>query len=243
MDQHQVDGINLTAEAGIAIETVIASAQFKNWLASMDRERFTVKSVHIQSVDMFGPKVGFIKLKADVVSQDGKFIPGIVFIRGGSVGILPVFHCEGKNYAVVTVQPRVPTGQFNFVEIPAGMLDGSGNFGGTAAKELKEELELTVSEAELTDLTSLAGCPEGMFLSPGGSDEVMRLFAFCRTVSNDELVAMNGRYTGVLAEGETITLSIVALEDIASIPDAKTLVAYGLFQRFCHRIPGYVKNA
>lgn len=233
MEQVLVDGIPITGEAGISIDAAVTSKQFKDWLASMDRQCFNVRAVHVQSVDMFGQKVGFIKLRADVVDQNGKFVPGIVFMRGGSVGILPVFDCQGRRYAVLTVQPRVPTGSSAFVEIPAGMLDGSGNFAGVAAKELEEELGIKINAAELTDLSALAGHSRGCFVSPGGSDETMRLFCFRKEVSAEELASMNGRCTGLLAEGEQITLKIVPLDELLSIPDCKTIVAYSLFQRFC----------
>jgi ADP-sugar diphosphatase len=232
MDHKTLDGIPVTSEAGIDVDAVISSAQFKDWLASMDRSRFTIKSVHIQSVDKFGPKIGFIKFKADLADSRGKFLPGIIFMRGNSVGILPVFTCKGRSYAVLTVQPRAATGRFDFVEIPAGMLDGSGNFGGTAAKELDEELGLKITEAELTDLSGLAGLNTGFYPSPGGCDEAIRLFTFTREVSEDEMAAMNGKCTGLLSEGEQITLKIVPIDELWSIPDGKTIAAIALYQRF-----------
>ena len=39
----------------------------------------------------------------------------------------------------MTLQPRIPVASLAFPEIPAGMLDGSGNFSGTAAREIYEE--------------------------------------------------------------------------------------------------------
>src|SRR5262249_54572716 len=136
-----VSEITYTAEQGIDITKVTGSKQFTDWLARVDRTRFTIKYIHFQSVDMFGPvTIGIIKFKADVVDSTGKFIAGIVFMRGGSVAILTVLHCEGKDYAVMTVQPRFCTGSFEFLEVPAGMLDGSGNFAGVAATEMKQEL-------------------------------------------------------------------------------------------------------
>src|SRR5262249_50206886 len=124
-----------------------------------------------------------------------KFIPGIVFMRGGAVGMLPVLTCKGKKYTVLTVQPRVPSGRFDFVEIPAGMLDGSGKFGGVAAKELKEELGMDVSEDMLIDLTEFAGYGSGVFVSPGGTDETLRLFAFEQEVTEEELASYEGKCT------------------------------------------------
>jgi len=84
-------------------------------------------------------------------------VAGIVFARGGAVAILIELHCEGSIYALLIRQPRLPIGFAQFPEIVAGqssrasspglhdvcfflagMLDGSGNFAGMAAKELEE---------------------------------------------------------------------------------------------------------
>jgi 8-oxo-dGTP pyrophosphatase MutT (NUDIX family) len=43
-----------------------------------------------------------------------------------------------------------------FVKLPAGMVDGPGNFKGVAAKETKEELSITIREDELTCLSDPA---------------------------------------------------------------------------------------
>jgi ADP-sugar diphosphatase len=228
-----IANIAVTAADGIDAASIVASKQFTDWLKSMDADRFVVKSVHIQSVDMFGPKIGFIKFKADVTDKSNKFIPGIVFMRGGSVGILCVLSCKGKRYTVLTVQPRVPAGRFEFVEIPAGMLDGSGNFAGVAAKELDEELGIKIPAAELIDLSATAGHSRGFFVSPGGSDETIRLFLYEKDVTEDELAAMHGKCTGVLEEGEQITLRVVALDDsILKIDDGKTIVSYALYTSY-----------
>ena len=40
---------------------------------------------------------------------------------------------------ILTLQPGVPVPSTQMPELPAGMLDGSGNFSGTAAKEIEEE--------------------------------------------------------------------------------------------------------
>lgn len=221
----------VTGEPGIDTAAVVASKPYTDWVQSMDEQRFKVRGVHIQSVDMFGPKVGFIKFKADVTDAKGKFVPGIVFMRGGAVGMLPIFRCNGVEYTVLTVQPRVPTGAFDFAEIPAGMLDGSGNFAGVAAKELEEELEFKIDPAELVDLSAFAGHTRGFFVSPGGSDETLRLFTFSRDVSAEELAAWNGKCTGLLSEGEQITLKIVPVEDLWKIADGKTIVAYTLYKK------------
>lgn len=222
----------VTAESGIDIAAITASKQFTDWLASMDEQKFVVKSLHIQSVDMFGPKIGFIKFKADVTDKNGKFVPGIVFMRGGSVAILCVLTCEGKEYTLLTVQPRVPTGSFAFTEVPAGMLDGSGNFAGVAAKELDEEAGIKITAAELIDLGAANGYPNGVFLSPGGSDETIRIFLYRKTVTAEELADLNGRCTGLATESEQITLKAAPLADLLKCPDAKTITAYALYTAY-----------
>ncbi len=235
MAEKIVSNITVTCDdsilaSGVTLDTIVSCKAFTDWLGELDCERFNVLSVQIQAVNMFGPRVGFLMFKADAVDAEGRMLPGVVFMRGGCVAILPVLICNGVQYAVMTVQPRLPTGQFDFVEIPAGMLDGSGNFIGVAAKELEEELKLNVAANELIDMSQMAGHFRGHFPSPGGSDETIRVFCFVRQLTEAELQDFNGRLTGNLEEGEQITLKIMPLKDLWKIPDGKTIVAYSLFR-------------
>ena len=215
---------------------------FMDWCKGIDK-RFVVKGIDIHCIDMFGPRVGFVKFKADLL-DDGLSVPSIVFMRGGAVGMLPVFIDEssGKKYTVLTVQARVPAGIKEFPELPAGMLDGSGDFAGVAAKELKEEMGLTVTKGELIDLTpdvpkiSGGGVFAGIYPSAGGCDEFLRLFLYLKVCAHDDIMAYEGRLTGELHEGEKITLKIIPLEDISKhAPDVKALSAYLLYQEYLKR--------
>jgi len=214
------------------LKTALTAKPLTDLLAKIDRENFVIKGVHVQSFDMFGPRVGFIKFVVDVTDKQGTALPAIVFARGGAVAVMGVLVCEGEEHVVLTVQPRIPTGEFNFEEIVAGMLDGSGNFGGVAAKELKEEAGIALTAADLTNLSELAGHDTGVYLSPGACDETIRFFAFRRNVTRAELNEINGRCTGVIEEGEKITLKIVKLDYLLSVNDAKTLVGYLLYNKF-----------
>ena len=49
----------------------------------------------------------------------------------------------------VSSQARVPVGDHNLPEIPAGMLDGKGDFKGVAADEIQEECHIVISKDEL----------------------------------------------------------------------------------------------
>ncbi|MBU6450958.1 MAG: NUDIX domain-containing protein [Cyanobacteria bacterium REEB67] len=223
--------IPFKAAPGIDIDLVKGCAKFKNWVESIDDSKFVIKGIELQSVDMFGPKqniVGFVKFVADVVDLDGEPQHGIIFMRGGAVGMLVIIN---KKHVVVTVQPRLATGSFGFIELAAGMLDGSGNFAGVAAKEIEEELGLKIPADKLTDLGAVSGSSDGFFLSPGGCDETMRLFCIEIEISDDELAAMEGKCTGVIEEHEQIALKIIPYDELWKLPDAKSAVAYLYYEK------------
>jgi ADP-sugar diphosphatase len=222
-------------------EYIKEHAAFKGWIEKTSRV-FRLTDIIIQGVDMFNPvKLGFIKFKASVTRRDnGVSLPGVVFLRGGSVGIIVVLECEetGQKYTLLTKQGRVPIGQ-ELLEIPAGMLDGSGNFGGTAAKELKEETGISISTGDLVNLSDKIcsgdpATPGGIYLSPGGCDEFMVLYAYTKKMPLSEIDKLHGKLTGELNEGESIRLVIKRLEELPRIvPDAKSLVAYMLYMQQC----------
>ena len=158
---------------------------------------------------------------------------------------------EGEEYAVLTVQPRVAAGSLGFVEIPAGMIDDAGTFGGAAAKEIKEETGLDIREDELIDMTQLAveSLPEkespdeghlqvGLYPSPGGCDEFIPIFLARKKMDEREIEKLKGKLTGLRDHGEKITLKIVKLSDVwkHGFRDGKTLASMALYE-------GLKKNA
>ena len=150
--------VRVTAAAAHLRESDVARAvacvPFVDWAERMDA-RLIVHSITLRDVDYFGPRVGFLKFTAHV-TKDGVALPGIVFMRGGAVAVLPLLRCDGERFVLCCRQPRVPCGAADFLEIPAGMLDGSGHFSGVAAKEMQEETGLDIGADELVDLTALA---------------------------------------------------------------------------------------
>ena len=79
-----------------------------------DGKRIDLHSVEIQHVDLFGSRVGFLKINADSSLVDGKTkytsrLPGICFLRGGSVAVLLALICEeldGEVFSLLVDQPR-----------------------------------------------------------------------------------------------------------------------------------------
>jgi ADP-sugar diphosphatase len=113
--------VPVTARPGIDLVRALDCVPFKDWCLTMESE-LKVHSIEVTDVDYFGPRVGFLKFKADV-EYNGVRVPGIVFARGGAVAVLVIVRCEGRKWAICCKQPRVPSGRSAFLEIPAGESD------------------------------------------------------------------------------------------------------------------------
>jgi ADP-sugar diphosphatase len=230
--------VQITFQKGINrdhVEKALAHGPFQDWKESMNSEKeYELSKIFVQSVDMFGPKkVGFIKFKATITDKDGMFVPGIVFMRGGAVSILVILECEGIEYTIITLQPRVATGNFCFPELPAGMLDGSGNFSGVAADEMRDETGIDITSDKLFDMTEAIYGKDsefrGVYPSAGGCDEFVRIFLYRKKVSREELEGFRGKLTGERELGEKITLMIIPLARLPwYTPDVKALSAFAL---------------
>lgn len=221
------------------LQMVVQCRPFQDWVQKVEADPILfIKEIEVQSVDMFGPRVGFVKFRSsaviDVGGSDGVIsVPGIVFMRGGAIGVLLILECDGEEFTVLTRQARVPIGSHNFPEIPAGMLDGNGNFKGVAAQEIAEECDIQLHESELIDMTQMVWARfDGMYPSAGGCDEFIRLFVCRRVVDIKYMAALEGRLTGLLEEGERITLELVKLSEVwQRTPDCKALSALALYER------------
>jgi ADP-sugar diphosphatase len=185
-----------------------------------------------------------MKIHATVTNPDGDFLPGAIFLRGASVGMLVLLqpddlppNSQEEKHVLLTVQPRIAAGGLQFVELPAGMVD-DGTFKGSAAKEIEEELGLKIHEDDLVNLTELAIpekeeeiCPRAMFPSAGGCDEFIPIFLHEKRIPRQQLAEWTGKLTGLREEGEKITLKLVKLEDLwlEGARDAKALAAWALY--------------
>jgi 8-oxo-dGTP pyrophosphatase MutT (NUDIX family) len=209
-----------------AVLLLAESVQFDTWLARMD-PRFRIHHVCIQAADTrFDGGLLFAKLAADVTDEEGNRVPGAVFLRGDAVGILIILTGESRQWAVLTVQPRFPTGQYDSVEIPAGMLDDHGDFRGTAAREISEETGLEIHAEELVFLGEF-------FPSCGGSDEKVQLYVCERHMAEAEIDVLEGTLAGMHHEHERIRVTLVPLDELpAHTNDPKALIAYGYYYKW-----------
>lgn len=223
--------------AGLTEAQLLSFKPFTAWFDGMNPELY-VESVTVTDVHWFGSRIGFMTIKSVTrlmgehgtcgrLGQPGPPLPGIVFLRGGSVAMLVVLRCEGRKYVLLVKQPRVAVGRSALVELPAGMLDGDGNFAGVAAKEMREEAHIDFKHSELVCMSE----SNKQYPSPGGCDEFIEYFYASAAVTPAFLRSLDGRATGCEAENERIRLSYVPYEDLwCATGDAKAAVACHLFE-------------
>src|SRR4051812_27839036 len=83
--------------------------------------------IKIQSIDRWGQRIGFLKLSSEITNDKGEHLPGDIFLRGPSVGMMVIVQpddvkdSDAERWVVMTVQPRPASGSLAFVELPAGM--------------------------------------------------------------------------------------------------------------------------
>ncbi|KAF1927497.1 uncharacterized protein M421DRAFT_421906 [Didymella exigua CBS 183.55] len=250
---------------------------------------YKLRMLDVQAVDWFWQgrpdqedKLGFMKIQArietDAYVHDGEeratadWIPGAVFLRGGSVAVLIIVQPEGaqgedEKHVILTVQPRVAACSLAFIEILAGMLDG-GSLKGTAATEIEEEAKLKVREGDLINLSQLAvedvpvtpwtnvnsssmRAPEtvenAMYPSVGACDEFIPIFLCQKRLTRRHMDWLKGKATGLRDEGENITLKLVPLSRAwrEAGRDAKALAAIALYDNLKreNQIPNMPQNA
>ena len=216
---------------GAKAQAVVASPVFQSWLKKFDHERLELRRVNIQSADIFGERVVFVKMKCDVVNRETKKpVPGIVFLRGDAVTILLFVVCKetGDVYVVTTKQVRVPLGNADFIELPAGMMDKDDNLVSRAVAEIEEETGLRVKSKMLRHL--------GYFSpSAGGCDEEITCYTATVSVSKRKMKTLAIKLHGVEAENEEIAIQFRTvrefLEDMRDslITDGKAFAAVMMF--------------
>lgn len=254
--------VRLTQDLGK--DQLLSYPAFKTWINTLRHSLSTqqhqshtfhsapykLRKIDIQSVDFFGGgRIGFIKLKAEVSNDSGERLPGSVFLRGGSVGMMLVLqpdnvaeNTEDEKQVILTLQSRIPAGSLALPELPAGMLDDSGTFSGGAAKEIEEETGLKIPADDLLNMTELAlpkasrieeeHLQQGVYPSPGGCDEFVPLFLWQKRIPREQMEQWQGKLTGLRDHGEKITLMLAPLEQVWKVGgrDAKVLAGWALYE-------------
>jgi ADP-sugar diphosphatase len=71
----------------------------------------------------------------------------------------------------------------------------------------------------------------GIFPSPGGCDEFIKLYVYRTKVTAEKIESLRGKTTGNLEDGEVITLKVIPLDQLWNeTPDCKSLTALALYR-------------
>jgi len=255
--------VRVTYPEGLTQELIENFPAFKDWTKTfksslkrqnqtghpLNQESYTLRSIDIQAFFLVGKEEKqrplFLYMLTHVRSKDDKAsLPGVVFLRGGSVAVLMILRpldSFDERHVVMTQQPRVPAGSLEFMEIPAGMLDPEdGKLKMAAARELEEEIGIVLDANDLTNMTEIATwrhdteeeLQHAMYPSAGGCDEHISIFLWERPMERTEIDAMRGRLTGNRAEQEKITVKLLPYESLLDVGarDGKTLAAWALYE-------------
>ena len=174
----------------------------------------TMERFQIADLFFFGKKPGFARIDVSIVNKLGNKLPGAIFLRGSSVGILMLAKVDDDICVVLVRQPRVAVGKMT-LEIPAGMMDEQACFKTQMLQESLEETGVRLNPESLIDLGEA-------YVSPGASDEIIKLYAvwipnFCPPIS----------FTGT--HEEHIFVEFMLLEDaLQTVRDGKFWMAYGM---------------
>jgi 8-oxo-dGTP pyrophosphatase MutT (NUDIX family) len=262
LPESAISTATVTLTENITKEELLAFPGFKTWISTLQenlalqytdeshafhKDPYTLRSIMVQSVDWFGPKVGFVKINAEIKNESGPPLPGIALLRGGSVAILMILRpkdAPNEKLVVLVEQARIPAGSLSFLEIPAGMLDGHGNLQKhKATEEIKEETGLEVNHHELIDISKLAveqstfrvgdrNPQPAVYPSPGGSDESINILLWEKEIPREKIKKLEGKATGNRKEGELIKVRVCKYEDLWKVGarDGKTLAAWALYE-------------
>jgi ADP-sugar diphosphatase len=182
------------------------STLIPNWLKKLDKE-IKISELRIINFDLFpGPRIGFIEMDADYTWR-GKNMNERFFLCGRSVYIVVLFVVENNDiYTVLVQQPRIGCGQMS-LEFPAGMVDDSTDYRGTAIRELKEECGIEAIDDELVEISDFK------YSFPAMCDDNAKVYVVQKRETLENLKKMENQCFGA-DEDEVITLKLYKLEDV-----------------------------
>ncbi|RYF54332.1 MAG: NUDIX domain-containing protein, partial [Cytophagaceae bacterium] len=156
----------------------------------------------------------FAMLTVDADTPEGDKIPPVCFLKGHAASVLVCLIDEktGEKFVVLVRQRRISDGSQTY-EHPAGMVDVDDDPTDTAAREVGEEIGLSITPDELTKLN-----PRLWYPSTGTSDEAMHYYFVEKTMSRDEIMRFHLQKMDSDSELERIT------SVITTIPEAHKLV-------------------
>ena len=188
------------------------SPKYRSWLSLIKKRFRDLTTVNVGSIVKFGESVGMFT----VTGTNLVGVNSAAFVRGNSVAALLILvDTSGEMWFVFCEQTRFPVGlrmdrlTNGLIEVPAGMIDGSGEIKGKMIEEIKKEADVDITGADMFCLN-----PDGpIFLSPGGSDEGLTCYLVVKEgVDPRKLDEIREKTHGVASENEFIRLHLAKMD-------------------------------
>jgi 8-oxo-dGTP pyrophosphatase MutT (NUDIX family) len=210
------DPFPITYPPNIPLDLLSKSTLLSRWRSTL-APSYQITSTIIHSFDVWpGPRIGFLELEVQYTLNS---IPSSerIILSGCSVEIVLLIQSstDGTFYTLLVEQPRIGCGRLT-LEYPAGMADDSIHFREVAIRELEEECGIKATEDELIDLGELfEGCKQ-FNIFPAMFDEAMSVFLLKKSMTDQEIQALDRREGGV-DEEEQIVTKVVKFEKVSEL--------------------------
>ncbi|UFH55601.1 NUDIX hydrolase [Spirosoma sp. KNUC1025] len=189
--------------------------KFRFWKGQMEANGMKINDIReYYTRYRHNGEILFAMLEVDADTPEGDKIPPALFLKGHAASMLVcLIDKETKEkYVVLVKQRRIADGSQTY-EHPAGMVDASDAADDVAAREIGEEIGLTVTASELTKLN-----PRAWYPSTGTSDEGMHFFFLEKEMARDDIMAYHLKNMGSEAEHERI------ITVVATLPESQKLI-------------------
>ena len=206
-------------------EAVTDAPKFQYWKEQAETNGLKIKDVHERFVRRrHNGEVLFALLEVDADTPEGDKIPPVLFLKGHAVAILVCLIDKDtkQKFVVLVRQRRICNGSQTY-EHPAGMVDASDAADEVAARELGEEIGLTVTAAELTALNQQPWYP-----TTGASDEALYYYFVEKELPREEIMAFHHKNMGNQSELERITTVVAPLPEAHKLRYSCSIPSYSL---------------
>ena len=196
-------------------EALEDAPKFKFWKKQLEINGLTIHKISDHFIRRrHNGEVLFALLTVDADTPEGDKIPPVCFLKGHAASVLVCLIDDetGEKFVVLVRQRRISDGSQTY-EHPAGMVDVDDDPTDTAAREVGEEIGLSIAPDELTKLN-----PRLWFPSTGTSDEAMHYYFVEKTMPRAEIMRFHLQKMDSDSELERIT------SVIATLPEAHKLV-------------------
>jgi len=197
------------------MESLEDAHKYRFWRKQLELNGLKINGVKEHFVRRRGNgEVLFAMLELDADTPEGDKIPPVCFLKGHAASVLVALIDKktGERFVVLVRQRRICDGSQTY-EHPAGMVDAEDDPTEVAAREVGEEIGLSLQPDELTKLN-----PRLWFPSTGTSDEAMHYFFVEKRMSREEIMRFHHKKMTNDSEFERITTYV------ATLPEAHQLV-------------------